>query len=401
MRILFIATYIIVSSGLPAEGQFGPQAGAIAQTTLTLDSVIAMSLRYHPQLLAAQKELEEQTALKRGSFSLPDPQILVEAPTGDFFTPGIQQSFDNPLVYIQQSKVGKQRVALAEAGITVNRSEVIRQVSIAYNQLQYAETTMRQYFIQDSIFNALYIATDKRYTAGDAGLLEKTRAKAQAEETALLLTQTLAELSSAKQQLALLTGLDTSAIFVTELSRFPGTDNLKVFPSSSPFTDYAMQNSAVANQQLKLAKAELAPGFSVGYMNQAQQTSPIPQRFQFGLSVPLWFWTHSSFIKAAKANVEKTNYESTLAMQNFGSAWLDAITAYQKNLSSMQYYESTGLQQADIILDAASRSFAAGEIDYMEFMYTLSQSFDIRGNYYKALKNNNTSIIELNYLNGY
>lgn len=388
MKRIFIITYILVSSG------------AIAQSNLILDSVITMSLRQHPQLLAAQIGLEEQIALKRGSFNLPDPQILLEAPTGDFFTPGIQQAFDNPLVYIQQSKVGKQQVTLAEAGITVNKAEVIRQVSIAYIQLQYTETKVRLYFTQDSIFKALYIAAEKRHSAGDAGLLEKMAAQVQAQETALLLAEALADLSGAKQQLTLLIGLNTSAISVTELARFPNTDNLKGLPESGPITDYAIQNSAVANQQLKLAKTKIAPGFSVGYMNQADKISSIPQRFQFGMFVPLWFWTHASRIKAAKAHVKKTNYESALAVQNFSSAWLSAITAQQKTHSSLQYYESTGLQQADIILDAASRSYSAGEIGYMEYMYALSQSFDIKGNYYNTLKNYNTSIIELNYLNG-
>lgn len=200
--------------------------------------------------------------------------------------------------------------------------------------------------------------------------------------------------------MGLLTGLETSTIFVTELTRLPVTDNLKIFPSSSPLTDYALQNSAVANQQLKLAKAETAPGFSVGYMNQAYETSPIPQRFQFGLSVPLWFWTHSSRIKAAKANVEKANYESALMLQKFNSAWLDAITAYKKYLSAVQYYENAGLQQSETILDVANRSYTAGEIGYIEYLFALSQGFGIKASYYEALKNYKTSIIELNYLNG-
>ncbi|MCH8330550.1 MAG: TolC family protein [Bacteroidetes bacterium] len=388
MRRLFIAIYILVSSSV------------FAQTTLTLDSVIAMSLRHHPLFLAAQKELEEQIALKKGSFSLQDPQLLLEAPTGDFFTPGIQQTFDNPLVYIQRSKVGKERVALAKAGITVNESEVNRHVSLVYTRLQYALTTVRQYFIQDSIFNALYAAADKRHKAGDAGLLEKTSAQLRAQETALILTQAYRDLSNARQQLALLTGLDTSAIVVTELTRFTPVDSLKIFPSSSPFTDYAFQNLAVAKQQLRLAKAQTAPGFSLGYMNQAELTSSTTQRFQFGLSVPIWFWTHSSRLKAAKANADKINYENTLAKQNFSSAWFDAITAYQKHLSSLQYFENTGLQQSETILDAATRSYTAGEIGYIEYLFTLRQGFSIKASYFEALKNYNTSIIELNYLKG-
>ena len=144
----------------------------------------------------------------------------------------------------------------------------------------------------------------------------------------------------------------------------------------------------------------MIPGFSVGYMNQAELTSEIIQRFQFGLSFPLWFWTHSSRIKSAKANSEKANHGSNLVVQNFNIAWLDAITAYQKNLSSVQYYENTGLEQSEIMLDAANLSHSAGEIGYIEYLLILSQSFRINAGYDEALKNYNDSIIELNYLKG-
>jgi len=388
MRRIFIAIYVLLSSSV------------IAQSILTVDSVIAISLRNHPQLLVAQQELEEQMALKRGSFSLPDPQILFEAPTGEFFTTGIQQSIDNPLVYIQQSRVGRQRVALAKAGIVSNKSEVVRQVKIAYIQMQYAETRVRQSFIQDSIFNALNIASDKRHVAGDAGLLEKTSAQARAQESAQLFRHVLVELSEAKQTLALLTGLDTSAISVAELARYPDAENVNLFPSTSPIIDYSVQSIVVASQQLKLTKAAIAPGFSFGYMNQADKSSPLAQRFQFGLSVPLWFWTHSSRIKAAKANVEKAEFTSALVTQRFNIAWLDAITAYQKHLSSLEYYENTGLQQSETILDAGNRSYSAGEIGYVEYLVALNLAFDIKSRYYSALKDYNASIIELSYLKG-
>ena len=388
MKRLFIITYIFVASG------------AFAQNPLTMDTAIAMAVRVHPQLMVAQKELEEQVALKKGSFNLPDPQFMLEAPTGDYFTPGIQQSFDNPLVYVQQSKVRKEQVALAESGITVNKSEVIWQVSKAYIHLQYAEIMLRQYFIQDSIFKALDIAANKRYVAGDVGLLEKTSANVQATKAALLLEQSSQELINAKRQLAMLVGKDVSGFLVTELARLPDVEGLKLAPASSPLVDYAKQNTVVANRQLKLARTAIAPGFSVGFMNQGYQSSPIPQRFQFGLSIPLWFWTHSSRVKAAKAHVEKADYESELLNQQINTAWLNAVTAYQKHLTSLQYYENTGLKQSQTIYDAATQTYTAGEIGYIEYLFALNQAFEIKTSHYEEVRNYNKSLIELNYLNG-
>ena len=66
----------------------------------------------------------------------------------------------------------------------------------------------------------------------------------------------------------------------------------------------------------------------------------------------------------------------------------------------MQYYENTGLQQSETLLDAANRSYTAGEIGYIEYLFALSQAFGIKASYYEAMKNYKTAIIELNYLNG-
>jgi len=388
MRKSLIVIYILCTSGL------------FAQNTITLDSIIAITIQKHPQVLLAKKELSVQTALKLGSFNLSDPQILLESPTGEFFTPGIQQSIGNPLVYIHQSKVGKQQVALAKAGITVNETEVIRKVCRAYTQVQYAKKMSIHYLAMDSIFNALFIAAEKRYKAGDAGLLEKTSAKAKADETALLLKTSLKELANAKQSLSLASGIDTSVISVSKLTRPPDQDNILPILASSPTINLAQQSVVLAKQKLSLEKSKIAPGFSIGYMNQANKNSSTPHRFQFGLSIPFWFWTHSSRIKAANANVEKANYESELIIQNSNIEWIKAIGSYQNNLEAIQYYENTGLKQSEIILDAANHSYNAGEIGYIEYLFSLNQVFEIKASYYDKLKNYMFSIFEINYLNG-
>ncbi len=375
--------------------------GLYAQTSISLDSAIAEALKRHPHLQAAQMELEEQRALKKGSFSLPDPQILLEAPTGEFFTPGVQQTVDNPLVYIQQSKVGREKIKLAEAGIAISRSSVIRQVSLAYNQLQYMEARIRQAIVQDSIFTTHYLATDKRHKVGDVGLLELTSAEARAGEAAVELATTISQLNGARQGLSLLTGVNNEELRTDrEYEKIDCDDVGYDAPSSGLFVDYADQNSAVARQELKLAKSGLAPAFSVGYMNQAERNSATTYRFQFGLSLPLWFWTHSSRIKAAKANAEKTSFESALAVQNFNFKWFNAIQEFEASRASLEFFDSKGLEQSDVILDAATRLYAAGEISYLQHLFSISQAFNIKTNYYEALKKYNASVIELNYLNG-
>jgi cobalt-zinc-cadmium resistance protein CzcA len=63
----------------------------------------------------------------------------------------------------------------------------------------------------------------------------------------------------------------------------------------------------------------------------------------------------------------------------------------------LSYYESTGMQYANEILNTAQLAFKNGEIGYIEYITLLSQSIDIKNNCLSALTNYNQAIIQLNY----
>ena len=72
-------------------------------------------------------------------------------------------------------------------------------------------------------------------------------------------------------------------------------------------------------------------------------------------------------------------------------------TEVEKSISGLQFYETSGLQQADEIIKAANQSYRAGEISYSDFSLYLSQAIEIRKNYLDNLNEYNQAIIEYNY----
>ena len=178
-----------------------------AQVTLTLDSAIASALRTHPKIQFSQQETEQQKALKKGSFNLENPSVGIEAPYGNKFELGVQQNFQNPVVYIEQSKLGKQNVLLSEQNQQITKWQLIRDVRIVYLNLQYSEKRVTQLSYQDSIFHNLYNASEKRYNAGDAGLLEKVSAETKFKEIENILEQAKSDLLNSQLQLQLIAGL--------------------------------------------------------------------------------------------------------------------------------------------------------------------------------------------------
>jgi outer membrane protein, heavy metal efflux system len=376
------------------------------QTLITLDSAINSALRTHPQVQFSQQEIEQQKALKKGSFNLQNPELLFQAPYSDKFTTGVQQSMNNPLVYIQQSKVGKQNISLAEKGLSLSKAALIKEVKTAYLSLQFSETKVKQLTYQDSIFNNLFLVSERRFNAGDVDLLEKISAETKSKEIQNLLMQAKAELQNAQLQLHILCGLENGNIFPNQKleKSIPSFSALLIGDTSilatNTFVQYYQQNIQLNKQEVKLERSKLAPGFTFGYLNQVGPGLPTKFRMFYGISIPLWFWTYTSQIKAANYKLQMANSQFEIAQKNVNSEYQQAITDYKKYFESLNYYESTGLKQAEAIINTATRSYDAGEISYIIYMQSLNQAFEIKINYLETVKNHNQSVIQLDYLNG-
>ncbi len=376
-----------------------------AQSILTIDSAVAIALRYHPQIVLAEQNIQQQRVIKNGSFSLENPNVWIESPTTDFFTLGVSQTIASPFSYIQQSKVGKQNILLAEKNLTVSKADVVRQTRKAYLNLQFAEIKVSQLKSQDSIFNNLNSATLKRYNAGDADLLEKTSAEAQSKEIHNNYLSSKTELQNALLQFQIVSGISSGNIMVSPIEKNSTTlSSLNIGDTSSnnksPVLQWYSQNILVNKQSLNLERSKLFPGVTLGYLNQGAPNSDVTHRLQLGVSVPLWFWTYHSQIKSANLKYQMSTSEYSIASLQFNSEQQQAIADFKKSSQSLNYYETSGLSEADTIIYAATKSFNAGQISYIVYMQSLKQAFEIKLNYYDALKQYNESIIQVNYLNG-
>ena len=65
----------------------------------------------------------------------------------------------------------------------------------------------------------------------------------------------------------------------------------------------------------------------------------------------------------------------------------------------LQFYEATGLKQADEIIKTATLSYNAGEISFAELSQFLTQAIDTKKNYLEVLNKYNQSVIQFNYYN--
>ena len=370
-----------------------------AQTTITLDSLLSAALRNHPAMLQSQTEILQTKQLKKNSFNLPNPEFGIETPSKEFGY-SISQRIEFPLVYVNQAKLNSGNVELMETQKDITTTELTTAVRSGYLQLQFALAQNNELKLQDSLFRALSDANDAKYSAGEIGLLEKLNSNNAYQNKHNNFIQTQSDFQNAQQQLHILTRIEIAQIIpadsLIKLNVTPALLNDSAMTAFSPVMRFAMQSSVVALQNWKLEKSKLLPGFFGTYLNDNGKSNTVtPTRFDLGITIPLWFWSYAGKIKAAKYQWKASNYQWMRTQLSLDAQWQQTESEYKKASSSLQYFENSAMPQAKTIIDAATRSYKAGEIGYVELIQNLNTAFETRLTYLSALKNYNESAIQL------
>ncbi|TGE14530.1 TolC family protein [Hymenobacter elongatus] len=401
-----LALLLVLASAGPTWAQ---------RLVVPLDSAENQALRRHPRLRQSAAEIAEQRALKRGSFSPANPDFLFSAPTGEQWAPGVVQTIDFPTVYRRQAQAAQAGIGLAERGLDVNRATVRRDVRLTYLNLQFAEAQLRQLTYQDSLFQTLQKATERLFAAGEVTSLQRISTAAEARQVLNQLEQSRVDLSAAQRRLGLLLGLPAGTELASEADlrqtgpalAQTGTELLSTLPTSdsaavaaSPALAYAAQNLALSQSGISLVRARRTPALTVGYQNQAYDNSAIKYRFQFGVSVPIYFWTYRAQLQAATARSTAAQAQLQVQRLDLGSQYQQALADTRKFSTSLSYYEQAGLAQAAAIISQSQRLFRAGEISYLVLIQSLNQAFTIQNAYLATIRDYRQAIVELNYLRG-
>ena len=373
-----------------------------AQQVLTKQDAISKALANSKNIQAAALQINQQQQLLKASVNLPNPDVFIEAPTGNFYTPSITQSLQFPTVYSKQYQLQKRYIGLAEKEKTLSENEIKYQVSLLYLSFQYNDSLYRQLALQDSAYVQIKNAASRQFDAGQIDYLQKTFAETQYGEIHNQLLLAGAGRDGVIRQLQYLMGTN-EAIQPELFQSYPQTSELimdsSAFQNSPPVQVYK-QAENVSEKNIELQRNKGLPGLAFGYFNQGERSTPVSNRFRFGVTVPLWFWQYKGNINAAKTEYQ-VNQQKTIGLQQQLTVQLiDAKNVFTGNTQVLSYYQSTGLIKADEIIKTAQRFLASGEIDYINYLRNTNDAYSIKLKYLEAIRNYNQSIITIQYLTG-
>ena len=387
----------------------------IAQS-LTLSEALSLAEQNNVSIKAAEAEIEYFRKLGGTSTEIAKTEFQVQY--GQFnsvkkdnnFT--ITQQIPFPTLFGAKSDLNASQVLASRFRKYAVSSEIRYRVKQSYYNLLYLKTLRRLLTNQDSLYSLIAASTALRFRSGESALLEKTLAETRSLEIKNNLRRNESDIAIAKSQLQLFTGTatasDITADSLVELPQRLITDTVAI--ASVPRISAARQEVQTAAHLIRVEKNLLLPDVTLGYFNQSligTQTVNGTDRdygpgerftgFSLGISVPLWFIPFSSKIEAAESRRKVSEYQLAQVESEFRTTFRQTIEELDKNKTSVNYYTQTALPNAGFLERQSTIAFKSGDIGYIEYLFAIQESINVREGYFGALFSYIESLIKLEY----
>ncbi|MBS1921236.1 MAG: CusA/CzcA family heavy metal efflux RND transporter [Bacteroidetes bacterium] len=387
---------------------------------LTMEQAVQLALANNKLMRSADLEKQYQQQLKssvgyvgKTDFNVMLGQYNSYSWDDNYFS--VSQTIPNPKNFSAQKKLEQALINSADARIKMTANELAMKVKETYYILLYLYSREKLLYQQDSIFSEFLKAATLRLKTGETKLLEKTTAETQLNEIRNLVKQNNSDLLAFNYSLQQLTGNETPVSIVQESLQervFTLIDDTALI-SQNPYLRYWQEQIAVSKEEREVIAAQRLPDFTLGYFNQSLIGNPLNSsstkfatagnRFMglnAGISISIFNRPLKARIKAAEINrqVAETRFDYNQSVLK--NEWQQAWEEYQKNKSSITYYKTSALPNADLMLYQAQKGYRAGETDYAEYLLAVRSALQIKEMYLKTLNALNQSIFRLEYLAG-
>ncbi|MDF7820266.1 TolC family protein [Runella sp. MFBS21] len=379
---------------------------AHAQQLLTETEAVETALKNSPSLKAGALNVRQNEQLVRSARNIPNPDVTFDSPTGDFYTLGVQQTLRFPTVYKHQAQLQSQQIGLAQKEQAITQNDLKWRVKSIYLMIQAAQANRAQIAAQDSVYEQIRQAAKRQFEAGTIDKLALTFAEMQAAEVRNALTEATQQLTTAKAQLTILMQGNTKAeavateFNVSPLASMPVRASLSSDFTQNPLVQAAEQVEVINQKAIDVERANALPGFMVGYYNQGTKESNLGLRWRAGMSIPLWAGQYKSRISAAQTGYEIAKQRTEAQKVALATDLQAAEGELIRYRNTLTYFQTVAIGQAEELISTARRLFESGQTDYIGFLRTTNDAYNIKLRYLETLRSYHQTLLTVNYLTG-
>ncbi len=376
-----------------------------AQQRVSLDEIIQIATESNFQNSLNDVQIRKAELERDGAIEIPKTGVFIE---NEDFQPsnpegiwkvGLSQEIPWPGLNKARKNYMEQLLVTHKLNREAIQFSIKRDVKKAYYELWYLQDKKELYEQLDSIYKTMFDAATIRYNVGDVAGLDKISADVKYREIQAFLKQTEKDIQTQQQQLMLLTNSQLS--YLPEdipLSKLEETETLS--ENIHPSLLVQQQNIEVSQSMIDVQKNTNRPDFSARVFSQTYLGMEDPfTGFSFTVAFPLFgLRSMKTKVKALEADVELQQTELKWQELKLDNRKEQTWTQVEKEQLMLDFYEESGLKQAESIISASTLSYRSGEISFAELSQFIAQAISIKENYLDALNLYNQSMIDYQYL---
>jgi len=379
---------------------------ARTQERITVTAAVDTALKNNRGLAVNRSEIDQAAYASRTAADIPKTGIFAE---NEDFRPsdqvgvlkvGVSQELPWPGLYAARRSYFREQLKYHELNTDALNAAVARDVRTAYYELWYLQDKRALLERLDSVFTDTYDAARLRVETGDAPGLDRIAAEAKMSELRAMKAQNRKDMQIQQQQLMMLLDVGRWLLPVAEpLEKLPvSADTANV---SHPLIALREQEVNIAAANVRVQRQRIFPDFSGRFFSQRLWGAKNPfSGFSVTAAFPIFgMGAYQNKVREAGAGMKVAEAQLSYEAQQLETRRSNALSEIGRNQSLLQFYETSGLRQADEIIAAATQRYHAGEIGFAELSQFISQAVSIRSSYLDALNQYNRSVIGYNYLN--
>ncbi|HFK5527906.1 TolC family protein [Elizabethkingia anophelis] len=383
---------------------------------LSFDEYLSMVGKKNLTYAAQKYNVSMAEASIQTANMFPDPQLDMEG-SNNGVSKNMGYTYGGSLGWTLELG-GKRR---ARVDLAKNQSELSRILLLDFFRnlradasLGYVEALKSKALLdvqQDSYKNMLQLSKSDsiRYRLGTISLVTSKQSKLEAAS----LLNSVYQAESAEQQAITalyvflsdnkLTGRDVDGDFNAFNRDFGIEDLLTQALNERADLLAAKQNTQVAKSQINLERAnrKIDLGLTAGVSHNTTATneiapSPAVNAIKLGVSIPLKFSNNrNAGLKIAEMAHSQSQLEYQQVEQSIRAEVMQAYQQYMATQKQVKQFHNGMLTEAKNILDGIIYSYKRGESSILEVLNAQRTYNDVRKDYYQALADNATALIEL------
>ncbi|MEI7956112.1 MAG: TolC family protein [Verrucomicrobiota bacterium] len=382
-------------------------------TALSLERAIRLALNHNPQLLASGARKDAASARAVQARAWPNPELELSSEDMPMNRSrmsqaknmaGISQVIPYPGKKMADGEIGAADAAAGAAAWRLYRAELVREVKIAYCQVQTAERSAAVATELIGVAAAAAEAAAKRNLAGEIALQESLRTEILLGQIKTEKITAAREATVARQELARLLGRpDLSAARLTGVPYETGKLALvNAVPASWLAKHPAMVAARARRDQAAatLRRAGLEPGPDVklgvaGGRDEAANENIVA----FRLSIPLpLFDRNRGKQQEAQAGLREAEAAILATQHDLLAAWHAALACYQAAAAQVAVHRDLILPKSEQALRLVQSGFDEGKFGVIDLLDIQRTTAETRLAYQKRLFELNSARAELESL---